>query len=240
MKKFVTRSILVGLVIVLFPVLSMAGSDMRRGDKGEGVREAQEWLIELGYLEDQADGIFGKKTEAAVKEFQKTIGAKTTGTLSPQQLDELQFLRMDATAAMEGDGPGEDELKEMYPAGCSRTDDQPGAVDFCWRHFEAGRLTAKLRLSGLPDKAIRLFAEQAIPMWEEAILGLYAEWEEEQPEVADEQLSVYEKAYEEKKTELEKKHGSGSAKTLQELAYWLEDVCVDLCFDLYAAEGNGV
>ena len=118
MKKLVIRNILIGLVIVLLPVLSMAGSDMRRGDKGEGVREAQEWLIELGYLEDQADGIFGKKTEAAVKEFQKTIGAKTTGTLSPQQLDELQFLQMDATAVMEGDGLGEDELKEMYPAGC--------------------------------------------------------------------------------------------------------------------------
>ena len=50
MKKFVTRSILTGLVIVLLPVLSLAGSDMRRGDKGEGVREAQEWLIELGVV----------------------------------------------------------------------------------------------------------------------------------------------------------------------------------------------
>ena len=239
MKKLVTRSILIGLVIVLLPVLSLAGSDMRRGDKGEGVREAQEWLIELGYLEDQADGIFGKKTEAAAKEFQKTIGAKTTGTLSPQQLDELQFLQMDATAAMEGDGLGEDELKEMYPAGCSRTDAQPGAADFCWRHFEAGRLTAKLRLPALPDKAILLFAEQAIPMWEQAILALYAEWEGEQPEAAEEQLSVYEKGYEEKETELEKKYGSGSAEMLREQAYWLEDVCVDLCFDLHTAEGNG-
>ena len=222
MKKLVIRSIVIGLIMVLFPVLSMAGSDMRKGDKGEGVREAQEWLIELGYLEDKADGIFGKKTEAAVKAFQKTIGAKTTGTLSPEQLDELQFLQMDATAVMEGDGLGEDELQEMYPAGCSRTDDQPGAIEFCWRHFEAGRLTAKLRLPALPDKAILLFAEQAMPMWEQAILGLYAEWEDE-----------------EKKTELEKKHGSGSAKTLQELAYWLEDVCVDRCFDLHTAEGNG-
>jgi hypothetical protein len=238
MKKLVIRNVLIELVILLLPVLSMAGSDMRKGDKGEGVREAQEWLIELGYLQDEADGIFGKKTEAAVKEFQKTIGAKTTGTLSPQQLDELQFLQMDATAVMEGDGLGEDELQEMYPKGCCRTDDQPGAVDFCWRHFEAGRLTARLRLPALPDKAILLFAGQAVPLWEQAMLDLYAEWAEEQPEVAEEQLSVYEKEYQEKKTELEKKHGSGSAKRLQELAYWLEDVCVDRCFDLHTAEGN--
>ena len=240
MKKLVIRSIVIGLIMVLFPVFSMAGSDMRKGDKGEGVREAQEWLIELGYLEDKADGIFGKKTEAAVKAFQKTIGAKTTGTLSPEQLDELQFLQMDATAVMEGDGLGEDELQEMYPAGCSRTDDQPGAIEFCWRHFEAGRLTAKLRLPALPDKAIRLFAEQAVPMWEQAILDLYTEWEEEKPDVAEKQLSVYESEYEEKKTGLEKEYGSGSAKMLQELAFWLEDVCVDRCFDLHTAEGNGV
>ena len=238
MKKLVIRSILIGLIIVLFPVLSMAGSDMRRGDKGEGVREAQEWLIELGYLEGVADGIFGKKTEAAVKKFQQTIGGKSTGKLSAKQLDELQFLLMDASGAMEGDGLGEDELREIYPAGCCRTDDLPGAVDFCWRHFEAGQLTAKLRLPALPDKAIILFAERAVPMWEQAIRDLYEEWENESPEVAEKQLDIFEKEMSEKEEELENQYGAGSARAKQELAFWLEDVCVDRCFDLHTAEGN--
>ena len=238
MKKLVIRSILIGLVIVLLPVLSMAGSDMRRGDKGEGVREAQEWLIELGYLEGQADGIFGKKTEAAVKKFQQTIGGKSTGKLSAKQLDELQFLLMDASGAMEGDGLGEEELREIYPAGCCRTDDLPGAVDFCWRHFEAGQLTAKLRLPALPDKAISLFAERAVPMWEQAIRDLYEEWENESPEVAEKQLDIFEKEMSEKEEELEQKYGAGTARAKQELAFWLEDVCVDRCFDLHTTEGN--
>ena len=151
MKKLVTRTILIVLILMLIPIWSFAASDLKRGSRGEDVREAQEWLIELGYLDGNADGIFGKKTEAAVKRFQKTIGGKVTGRLSGAQLDELQFLLLDATAAMEGDGLGEDELREVYPAGCSRTDDQPGAVGFCWRHFEAGRLNARLRLPALPD-----------------------------------------------------------------------------------------
>ena len=238
MKKLVIRSILIGLVILLLPGLSLAGSDMRRGDKGEGVREAQEWLIELGYLEDQADGIFGKKTEAAVKKFQQTIGGKSTGKLSAKQLDELQFLLMDASGAMEGDGLGEEELREIYPAGCCRTDDLPGAVDFCWLHFEAGQLTAKLRLPALPDKAISLFAERAVPMWEQAIRELYEEWENESPEVAEKQLDIFEKEMSEKEEELEQKYGAGTARAKQELAFWLEDVCVDRCFDLHTAEGN--
>ena len=126
MKKLVTLVILIMLAAVLLPEVSLASSEMKRGSRGEGVREAQEWLIELGYLEGEADGIFGKKTEAAAKKFQQTIGAKSTGKLSAKQLDELQFLLMDATAAMEGDGLGEDELQEIYPAGCCRTDDLPG------------------------------------------------------------------------------------------------------------------
>ena len=239
MKKLVIRSILIGLIIVLFPVLSMAGSDMRRGDKGEGVREAQEWLIELGYLDGEADGIFGKKTEAAAKEFQQTIGVKVTGRLSVKQLDELEFLLMDANAVMEGDGLGEDELQEMYPAGCCRTDDQPGAVDYCWRHFEAGRVNARLRLPALPDKAVKMFAEQAVPQWEQAIRDLYDEWENENPEVAEKQLDIFEKEMSEKEAELEGKYGAGSAKAMQEMAYWLEDMCVDRFFDLHTAEANG-
>ena len=238
MKKIVAVVILMMLVAMLFPGVTLAASEMKRGSRGEGVREAQEWLIELGYLDGEADGIFGKKTEAAAKKFQQTIGVKVTGRLTVTQLDELEFLLMDANAVMEGDGLGEDELQEMYPAGCCRTDDKPGAVDYCWRHFEAGRLNARLRLPALPDKAVKMFAEQAVPQWEQAIRDLYDEWENENPDVAEKQLDIFETEMSEKEAELEGKYGAGSAKALQEMAYWLEDVCVDRCFDLHTAEGN--
>ncbi len=100
-------------------------------------------------------------------------------------------------------------------------------------------MTAKMRLPSLPDKAINMFAEQAVPMWEQAIRDLYEEWEQESPEVAEKQLDIFEKEMSEKEAELEKQYGAGSAKAKQEMAFWLEDVCVDRCFDLHTAEGNG-
>ena len=64
-------------------------ASLKRGTRGEGVLEMQEWLIDLGYLDDKADGVFGKKTEAAVKAYQKSVNKKQTGTLTAAQADEL-------------------------------------------------------------------------------------------------------------------------------------------------------
>ena len=226
------------LCVCLLSAAAFAEKEMGRGSKGESVAEAQQKLADLGYLEDKADGIFGKKTEAAVKAFQKTLGEKTTGRLSADQLDELNLLWCDVTYPMEGDGLAPEELVELYPSGCARTDDAPGAVDFCWRHFEAGRMTAKLRLPALPDKAVKTLAERACQQWTEGILGLYDEWEQENPTAAEKQREGFETALGERRAEFAETYGEGRAEALRQEAFWLEDICVDLCFDLYVAEGN--
>jgi len=53
-----------------------------RGDENDGVRELQVRLIELGYLNGEADGKFGGATEQAVKDFQLAIGVDPTGEAS--------------------------------------------------------------------------------------------------------------------------------------------------------------
>lgn len=54
-----------------------------RGAKGDEVKELQQWLTDQGYgdlLGDAAvDGIFGPKTEAALKKFQQDAGLAVTG-----------------------------------------------------------------------------------------------------------------------------------------------------------------
>ena len=71
------RRIAALLVLCLLSLpLSGLAATLKKGSRGEAVREVQTWLIELGYLNDTADGAFGRKTEAAVKAFQKTIGVK--------------------------------------------------------------------------------------------------------------------------------------------------------------------
>jgi len=45
----------------------------------------QEALLRLGYYKGNADGIFGPLTRAAIRRFQKEIGAETTGRLTAEQ-----------------------------------------------------------------------------------------------------------------------------------------------------------
>ena len=233
MKKL--TNILLVIVCCLILTNGLAASVIKRGGRGEGVLEVQEWLIDLGYLDDKADGIFGKKTEKAVKAFQKTIGAKQTGELKITQADELMYLWMDVTGAMEGDGPGEDELREMYPEGCCPTESES---EYCWRHFELGKLYSRIHLPNLPDKAVLLLGERLLPQYDKAIRGLYSEWIKSNPKVGKEQLKDYEKALAEHKAAVEKVYGTGTAATVKEMTYFYDLTCVNLCFDLHTAEAN--
>lgn len=57
-------------VIFSIAVIAMACSgfameNMKNGSRGDEVRDVQEILISRGYLDGGADGIFGRKTEAA-------------------------------------------------------------------------------------------------------------------------------------------------------------------------------
>ena len=64
---------------------------LRRGDSGPEVVECQEDLIRLGYDLSPygADGKFGKKTEAAVKQFQTNSGLKADGIVGPKTWEAL-------------------------------------------------------------------------------------------------------------------------------------------------------
>lgn len=53
------------------------------------VKDLQQKLTDLGYLNDKVDGKFGKKTQAAVKAFQKAHGLTADGIAWPQTLSAL-------------------------------------------------------------------------------------------------------------------------------------------------------
>lgn len=59
------------------------------GDKGEDVRRMQQKLIELGFLNDTADGTFGPRTAAAVREFCETNGLGSDSYASSDMLERL-------------------------------------------------------------------------------------------------------------------------------------------------------
>ena len=53
------------------------------------IKDLQQKLTDLDYLNDKVDGKFGKKTQAAVKAFQKAHGLTTDGIAWPQTLSAL-------------------------------------------------------------------------------------------------------------------------------------------------------
>ncbi len=59
---------------------------LRKGSKGSAVVALQEMLNKLGYNAGNVDGIFGAKTEAAVKAFQKDRGLTVDGIAGEQTL----------------------------------------------------------------------------------------------------------------------------------------------------------
>lgn len=61
------------------PTEDVGGFVLKRGDKSEDVRNLQLMLIGLGYLNGNADGDFGPKTEQAVLAYQKAAGLIESG-----------------------------------------------------------------------------------------------------------------------------------------------------------------
>jgi hypothetical protein len=62
-----------------------------KGMKGHTaeIRQLQQWLIDLDYLDDKADGKFGQNTQNAVKAFQQDHGLTVDGEYGPKSHDAL-------------------------------------------------------------------------------------------------------------------------------------------------------
>ena len=62
---------------------------MQRGSAGQNVRQLQQILIALGYLDDVADGVFGTKTQTAVKDLQSDNNMEATGQVTNELMHML-------------------------------------------------------------------------------------------------------------------------------------------------------
>ena len=70
----------------------MSNPTIRKGSTGNPVRRAQKRLTLGGYDTGGVDGIFGAKTEAAVKRFQKDRGLTQDGIIGPNTWNEIDAL----------------------------------------------------------------------------------------------------------------------------------------------------
>lgn len=67
-----------------------AGTLLRRGSRGDAVAELQRALAKAGFDPGSADGIFGARTESAVKDFQLAHGLAADGVAGPRTLAALR------------------------------------------------------------------------------------------------------------------------------------------------------
>ena len=66
-----TQEMGAGIMMLAFSSVALAApNDVRAGSQGEDVRQVQQWLIEKGYFDGEADGICGEDTVKAIKHFQ--------------------------------------------------------------------------------------------------------------------------------------------------------------------------
>lgn len=81
------------------PVPSPAVTMLRKGDRGEAVKQMQEKLLKLGYSlgPDGADGDFGGNTELAVHKFQVRYNLEADGIAGPETLKKLDELTKNAS-----------------------------------------------------------------------------------------------------------------------------------------------
>ena len=235
---------IIGLLLVLmflFPASALA--DLRRGDRGEEVRELQQMLWDTGFIFEEPDGVFGGNTEKAVKWFQEYALLEQTGVADDRTIDSLYacWLRImeengyavpddemePQTAAFvsEYNSYGDDDYDDSYgdyPAYCHRytTDAGDEHVEMCSFHAQ---LAANQSLPGLEK-------------WTNELNDLYKEWidlsmEKDRAAVASSQ-AFFTLWLEQQRIALEQQ---GVENVDDHIEALLRNQCVELCERVYAA-----
>lgn len=76
-------------ILIITLVQSAIAVTYERGSSGSTVKEIQTRLRDWGYYSASVDGIYGSRTEAAVKKFQKANGLTVDGRTGPATLEAL-------------------------------------------------------------------------------------------------------------------------------------------------------
>jgi N-acetylmuramoyl-L-alanine amidase len=78
---------------------------------GDDVAALQQRLLEMGFDPGRCDGIFGGRTDAALREFQRNVGLTGDGILGPTTLAALQRLRRTVTGGSPSARREEEQLR---------------------------------------------------------------------------------------------------------------------------------
>lgn len=155
----------------------MDGTLYRGGPSGADVAGLQQMLIDLHYLNDRADGSFGKKTEQAVRDYQQAAGLEVSGVAYPQTLAALAAdWERALNSAAEPQPPSGDAGADRPPF-CLRSEaDGEVHIDFCAAHYPLYAAESALRAGDLADPDALARLEEIDAEWKLAVEVLYSQW----------------------------------------------------------------
>jgi N-acetylmuramoyl-L-alanine amidase len=77
---------------------------------GDDVAMLQQRLLDMGFDPGRCDGVFGRQTETALREFQRNVGMTADGTVGPRTLKALDMLRRTVTGGSPSERREEERL----------------------------------------------------------------------------------------------------------------------------------
>lgn len=101
-------------VFIISMAQSAAAELYKKGSSGGTVTEIQTRLKEWGYYSGEVDGVYGSKTEAAVRYFQSKNGLSVDGQVGNQTLAALGITPSDSGAASGGGGGEGEQSGDLY------------------------------------------------------------------------------------------------------------------------------
>ena len=230
--------------ICLFCLLqSSALADLRRGSSGDEVVRLQQQLIDVGALDDTADGKFGPKTEKAVKTLQAYFGQKKTGKADEKFMDELSLLWYTLQEEEVGTGElSEEDMREQHLY-CYPTEAEP---EYCPRHEFLHYLEGLLKVNGRAAPAgvqCKIYQRIDVLGYRE-ILVMYDLWEERlqdaEKHIAREQkenfISGFEAVFGSISNYESLKPSLFSLNTWKDMYNWVMLTLVNNCYDLNGQE----
>ena len=155
---------------------------LTRGSKGEAVRSLQQMLLDLGILRDVADGVFGAKTELAVKDYQTTAGFNSDGIAWPQTLAQLTLDWQTAMGYASAPSIPEPAETAAPRTACGFYQDDNGAAYIQHCTYHRGIIDIAATLLASADQSNSLRAQKQIrTLWETELDSLYSEWLQRAP-----------------------------------------------------------
>ena len=128
---------------------------LKRGSRGAAVQSLQEMLNALGYDAGTADGIYGSRTESAVRQFQLNNALESDGVAGPKTLETLAARSaVPETGQADDDAKGDDLTASELPEDDDDFDEPVQMIPLTWAEVE--RIRAALReIEKILDRASR-------------------------------------------------------------------------------------